>query len=90
MHPTLRAGDRVLCLPWWRYRPGQLVVVKGEDGPMIKRIEAVSARGLWLLGDNRARSTDSRELGWIPHHHIHGRVIYRYAPAERVGWLWQA
>lgn len=90
MEPTLRPGDRVLCVPWWGYRVGHLVIGPGESGPMVKRIERLSERGAWLVGDNRDRSTDSRELGWIPLSQLRGRVIYRYAPEDRVGWLWSA
>lgn len=57
---------------------------------MVKRIERLSERGAWLVGDNREKSTDSRDLGWIPLTQLCGRVIYRYAPADRVGWLWSA
>lgn len=90
MAPTLQPGDRVLCVPWWHYQAGHLVIGPGEAGPMVKRIERMGERGAWLVGDNRAQSTDSRELGWIPLVQLRGRVIYRYAPAERVGWLWSA
>lgn len=64
------------------------MVIHSEDGPMVKRIAKVSERGLWVLGDNRERSTDSRELGWIPLRNVRGRVVYRYFPPDRVGWLW--
>lgn len=88
MEPTLQAGDRVLCVPWWRYQPGQVVVANGPDGPMVKRITQHGDRGFWLLGDNKAQSTDSRELGWFTRDQLRGRMVYRYAPTERVGWLW--
>lgn len=90
MHPTLVPGDRVLCIPWWGYQPGHLVVAKGETGPMVKRIAKISERGVWLIGDNRERSTDSRDFGWVTANQLLGRVIYRYAPTQRVGWLWTA
>ncbi len=90
MEPTLQAGDRVLCLPWWLYRVGHIVVARFEHGVSVKRIERMSGRGFWLVGDNRSRSTDSRELGWIPRSQLCGRVIYRYAPPDRERWLFSA
>lgn len=41
----------------------------------------------FLLGDERLRSDDSRRWGPVSVRNILGRVIYRYAPTERRGWL---
>ncbi len=38
-----------------------------------------------VLGDNRARSTDSRTYGPVRHRDIAGKPWYRYAPRDRVG-----
>jgi signal peptidase I len=40
-----------------------------------------------VLGDNRARSTDSRSFGPVRMRDITGRVWYRYEPWERAGHL---
>lgn len=42
---------------------------------------------LFVLGDNRPRSSDSREFGFIPIDSIEGRAIFRYFPPERMGLL---
>lgn len=42
---------------------------------------------LIVLGDNRPRSSDSREFGPIPVSSIIGQVFYRYFPISRIGWL---
>lgn len=89
MMPTLHPGDRVLCLPWRRYRVGHIVIAQLDQTRGIKRISKLSDRGAWLVGDNKTQSTDSRELGWIPLSQLNGRVIYRYFPNTRVGWLLQ-
>lgn len=39
---------------------------------------------VWLLGDNRANSTDSREFGAIPVGLIVGRVAFRVWPVRRI------
>ncbi len=42
---------------------------------------------LFVMGDNRPRSSDSREFGFIPITDIIGKVIFRYFPPESVGWI---
>lgn len=81
MVPTFLPGDRLLV---WRgicYRPGDLVVA----AETVKRVVAVGEKGVTVAGDNPAASTDSRDYGPLPLADVRGRVIYRYAPAERAG-----
>ena len=91
MRPALEPGDRVLALRTrgrYRVRPGQLVVVRDPRQParlLVKRAAAAGTDGVVVLGDNPAASTDSRAFG--PVAQVWGRVIYRYAPAERAGRL---
>lgn len=40
---------------------------------------------LWVMGDNRPRSSDSREFGPITYSSVIGQVFYRYFPANRIG-----
>lgn len=61
--------------------PGQ------EPAPVVKRVVAVGAGGVTVAGDNPAASTDSRTYGPVPLADVRGRVVYRYAPAGRVGRL---
>lgn len=35
---------------------------------------------VWVMGDNRPRSSDSREFGFIPMEHVVGKVFFRYFP----------
>jgi type IV secretory pathway protease TraF len=39
----------------------------------------------WLLGDNLARSVDSRRYGPVPLTALVGRAWFRYAPRQRIG-----
>ncbi|MDQ3709590.1 MAG: S26 family signal peptidase [Actinomycetota bacterium] len=103
MAPALLPGDRLLVRPARRPRRGDLVVIRDPSEPnrwVIKRVaaspgeqvvaagRALSAgAGLVVLGDNGAHSTDSRHYGAVPLRAVHGRVWYRYAPAERCGRL---
>ena len=41
----------------------------------------------FVLGDNRPRSTDSREFGFVPVDHVRGRVDFRLWPPSRAGWV---
>lgn len=40
---------------------------------------------VFVMGDNRPRSSDSREFGPIPIDSIIGQVFYRYFPADKLG-----
>ncbi len=39
---------------------------------------------LFLLGDNRPASFDSREMGPVPHERVKGRVVAVFAPIDRI------
>lgn len=103
MAPTLMPGDHLLVRPARRLRRRDLVVVADPDAAgrwVVKRVVAlpgeavvvegrtlVAGDGIVLLGDNAAQSTDSRAYGAVSLDDVHGRVWYRYAPAERAGRL---
>lgn len=42
---------------------------------------------LFVMGDNRPRSSDSREFGPIPFEDIIGEVFFRYFPANKMGLI---
>jgi nickel-type superoxide dismutase maturation protease len=79
----------LLLLPWRRLQPGQVVALPDpRDGQrlLIKRVGAVDAAGIEVLGDNADASTDSRQFGLVERRAILGRVVYRYGPRSRAGW----
>lgn len=41
----------------------------------------------FVMGDNRPRSSDSREFGTIPKESIVGHVFYRYFPTHKIGFI---
>jgi signal peptidase I len=57
------------------------------DGGYVKNGEPVKVPPgeLFVMGDNRPRSSDSREFGSIPMSSIIGHVFYRYFPSSKVG-----
>jgi nickel-type superoxide dismutase maturation protease len=90
MRPAFEPGDRLLIGPPARIGPGSVVAISDPRDPghlMVKRVRSLERAGVDVRGDNEAASTDSRQLGLIPRSHLAGRVLYRYSPAGRTGWL---
>ena len=94
MSPTLHDGDRVIVAltSYRRHAPriGDVVLLEGPGGtPLVKRVAEppvdVRQGTLWVLGDNAAESSDSREFGPLPLSHVRGRVTWRYWPPSRWG-----
>lgn len=40
---------------------------------------------VWVMGDNRENSADSRYFGAVPQHDLIGVVFFRYWPFDRIG-----
>lgn len=85
-------GDHVQFIAQQLYINGQLV-----DEPYINEPCTLfnCADEEWFLGqdeyfvmgDNRNHSKDSRSFGPVPLDHIVGRVIFRYWPVTRIGFI---
>jgi nickel-type superoxide dismutase maturation protease len=87
MAPRLRPGALVVAEPLDGaavLRPGDVVVARRPDRPqldIIKRIQSIDAAGtIFLVGDNPAASTDSRDFGTVRREQILARVRWRYWP----------
>ncbi len=55
------------------------------DGKRISYPYAVPEGHVWVMGDNRTNSSDSRYFGSVPTSTITGRVFFRYWPFDRFG-----
>lgn len=57
------------------------------EGGFIKEGQALTVpdNDLFVMGDNRPRSSDSREFGPIPIDSVIGQVFYRYFPSNKIG-----
>jgi type IV secretory pathway protease TraF len=76
MLPTLRPNQIVVSTRWTRLAPGKVVIAQVGEREVIKRVEAVQAAGIVLIGDNPERSTDSRQYGPVDPRAILGIVIW--------------
>ena len=86
-------------LPWLRRAPrvGSIVIAEREGRLDVKRVARSpesapesaphESDALWLLGDNAAASSDSRQGGAVPLSALRGLVIFRTGPAGRRGFV---
>lgn len=59
-----------------------------EGGFIQEGVEVTVPKGyLFVIGDNRPRSSDSREFGFIPVSDVIGKVFFRYFPPQKTGWI---
>ena len=92
MAPTYEDGDWLL---FWNKNPkaagslqrlvGKIVVIERESYPgilFIKRVIRLVDDQVWVEGDNKSASTDSREWGAITSSEIIGLVLLRYRKAD--------
>jgi nickel-type superoxide dismutase maturation protease len=90
MLPSFEPGDRLLLGRAGRLKPGQVVGLPDPRNPerlLIKRVHALRRSTVEVRGDNEGASTDSRHLGQVPRAGLAGRVLYRYGPPGRAGWM---
>lgn len=80
MLPTLKPGQDVLVFCWaylWSQpKVGDIVVIKHGNREMVKRIQKIRDREVIVTGDNKDKSTDSRNFGPINKDQIMGKVVW--------------
>ena len=90
MAPAFQADDRLVVVPVGRLERGNVVAVRDPrlaGRVLVKRVHTVDPGGIDVRGDNAAASTDSRHFGPVTPAGVVGRVVYRYHPPERSGWI---
>lgn len=84
-------GDALALRGRTLYRNGRPVTEPGvwyRDGGLEDLPARLLGPGQYLLlGDNRDRSQDSRDMGAIPGEHLGGRLFLRLWPPRRLGRL---
>lgn len=98
MVPTLMPGDWALAVTRRRFRRGDIVVVEHPGRPgyeMVKRITGVPNERigdrtladdeLWVEGDHKDASTDSRHFGTVTREQVKAKVVLVYWPKARRG-----
>jgi nickel-type superoxide dismutase maturation protease len=76
MEPTLKKGEHVFTFNWFiNLKVGDIVVALVDQRIMIKRLTKVEEKKVFLEGDNKNQSTDSRKFGFIDKAKIIGKVI---------------
>jgi nickel-type superoxide dismutase maturation protease len=97
MEPELLPGDYLVAVRARSVRRGALVVVDHPERPgfdVVKRVTAVagdtvggttlSPGQVWVQGDNRSASSDSRSFGPVGPENVKGVVRLRYWPPDRM------
>jgi len=82
-------GDRVTLARGQVWVNGALL-----DEPYVESVDSSSTQSVtvepgcyFVLGDNRPRSSDSREFGFVPEDYVRGRVDLRLWPLGRAGLI---
>lgn len=82
-------GDRIILADGRVWVNGRLL-----DEPYVDSIDVssylsvqVESEHVFVLGDNRPRSSDSREFGQVSEDLVRGRVDLRLWPPSRAGWI---
>lgn len=76
MLPSLTPGQIVVGRFTSELRAGDVVIVSHDGIEKIKRIEKQQGNLLYLLGDNPAASTDSRDFGWVQADYVVAKVVW--------------
>lgn len=93
-HGAQHGAHEIICL---RAGSNLYGLVLGKGGDVIavpragnfggaQRVE-VPLGHLWLQGDNKDNSTDSRDYGPVPYGLIRGKVFVKVWPPSEFGWV---
>lgn len=77
MFPALREGQDLVSVNWfYKVKAGDIVVLKQDGKEIVKRVQNVYDREVFVTGDNPKESTDSREFGPVSMDQVVGKVVY--------------
>jgi phage repressor protein C with HTH and peptisase S24 domain len=76
MNPAYRNGQTVIITRARNHKKGDVVIAFVDNRESLKRITNIENGKVFLEGDNKDNSTDSRSYGWIQDRHIVGKVFW--------------
>lgn len=81
MVPAILDKEEVITISYIFSRPkvGDIIVLKHNMSPFIfcKRIKKIINDDIWVEGENKEHSIDSRKFGFIKRKNIIGRVLFK-------------
>ncbi len=81
MTPYLHEHDEVITMSYFLFQPriGDVIVFKHVVPPFVfcKRITKIAGDEVWVEGENRKVSIDSRKFGYVEKKNIIGKVILK-------------
>lgn len=79
-------GDRLEYREGSVYRNGNKLEEDYTAGPITSEFEPIEVPDshIYIMGDNRNRSSDSRQIGPVPIGNIQGRVVLRFFPLDKI------
>ncbi len=76
MIPALWPGQYVVGLRFGRPREGSVVIAQHMNREIVKRVERLTKTEVYLIGDHKTSSTDSRDYGTLPRDVVRAVVIW--------------
>lgn len=81
MYPNFKEGESIIAFRYLFSKPkvGDVVIFSHATPPFLflKRIVKKKNDRIWVEGDNKKMSKDSRFFGWIDREKIIGRVVLK-------------
>jgi acetyl esterase/lipase len=76
MKPALFEGDIVVVKKTRSIQKGDIVVARKGSREVITRVEKITKKRVYLVGDNKKASTDSRTYGWVSKRDVIGTAVF--------------
>ncbi len=80
MFPTLKEGQDIISFNWAylgrKPAVGEIIVINFNGRDQVKRVIKIAGDQIFVEGDNKLESTDSRHFGPITKENIIGKVVY--------------
>ena len=83
MQPYADNGDVVVACRFLPATTGSVHIIQHGNKEIVKRVQLVSNKGYYVVGDNALRSTDSRHFGWLQRTAMVARVLFVFRVGKR-------